>query len=168
MKTRFVMPIMLACVLPAAAQDAQSMAQRRAEQEASRTEVPADQASLERYAGNYQLQPDVVLNIRHIDDHLEARRNGQTLARLYAESERKFFFKTVHAQISFVPDGSGTVNELVLHQGGNERHAPRIAEDQAQAELKRINSSKVFRGNFGMGLGLDSSMPRGLMGMNQR
>lgn len=142
--------------------------QRMAEQSQPRTEVAVDGAVLDRYAGDYQLTPNAVLSLYRIGDHLEARRNGQTVARLYAESDRKFFFRTVHAQISFMTDDAGTVRELVLHQGGNERHAPRIDQTIAQAELKRINSANVYRGSNGMGLGFDSSAPRGFMGLLQR
>ncbi|MGH9855824.1 MAG: hypothetical protein ACREBD_38810 [Blastocatellia bacterium] len=51
---------------------------------------------------------------------------GQPKAELFAESETKFFFKTVDAQVTFVKDDKGVVTHLILHEGRGARTANKI------------------------------------------
>jgi hypothetical protein len=55
-----------------------------------------------------------------------ARLTGQSFLEIFPESETKFFYKEVDAQITFVKDGQGRVIELVLHQSGRDMRAKRI------------------------------------------
>jgi hypothetical protein len=45
---------------------------------------------------------------------------------LFAESEKEYFLKVVDAQITFEVDAGGAVNQLVLHQAGQNVPAKRI------------------------------------------
>jgi hypothetical protein len=45
---------------------------------------------------------------------------------LFAESERGFFLKVVHAQITFEVDATGRATGLVLHQKGMDQKAARM------------------------------------------
>lgn len=82
--------------------------------------VPAhiDPAVLARYVGNYELYPGATLAVTRDGDQLFARMTGQPAYRLYPESETKFYYRVVDAQITFVADKDGTVSKLVLHQHG--------------------------------------------------
>ena len=45
---------------------------------------------------------------------------------MFAESETKFFYKVVNAQISFVEDESGAIVSLILHQNGANLSAHKV------------------------------------------
>ena len=80
---------------------------------------------LDAFVGNYELSPDVILNIIREGDQLYIHPTGQSKSELFATTESKFYNKTVNAQITFNKDESGNVVSLILHQGGD-REASRI------------------------------------------
>jgi hypothetical protein len=87
-----------------------------------RTEVNLPAAVLAKYAGAYQLAPNVDLVVTVEGTQLMAQPTGQPKVPLFAESDTSFFFKAVDAQIDFSVDSTGRVTGLTLHQGG--RHLP--------------------------------------------
>jgi len=50
---------------------------------------------------------------------------GQSKIEIFPSSETEFFLKVVDAQITFVKSASGTVDQLILHQGGRDMPARR-------------------------------------------
>ena len=84
----------------------------------ARKEVAVDPKLFDRYAGRYQLAPNFVLTVTREGDHLFAQATGQPKFELFAESEKEYFLKVVDAQITFEVDAGGAVNQLVLHQAG--------------------------------------------------
>ncbi len=84
-----------------------------------RKEARVDPKVLNDYAGQYEISPDFILNITVEADKLWVEPTGQRKAELFPESETKFFFKVVDAQVTFVKDAAGKVTRLVLHQGGD-------------------------------------------------
>jgi CubicO group peptidase (beta-lactamase class C family) len=91
-----------------------------------RTAIVVSRDVLQRYVGNYQLAPQLVLEVTLGGSGLQVRPTGQNISDLFPESETDFFFKVVDAQISFVRDAQGSVTGLVLHQDGNDLAARRI------------------------------------------
>ena len=91
-----------------------------------RTEVPLDPAALQKYVGKYELAPGVQFDVTLADGQLKVKLTGQPAFPVYPESETKFFYKVVEAQITFVKDESGAVASLILHQGGRDQTAKRI------------------------------------------
>lgn len=91
-----------------------------------RKEVAVDPKLFDKYAGRYQLAPNFVLTITREGDHLFAQATGQPKFELFAESEKEYFLKVVDAQITFDVDAGGAVNQLVLHQAGQNVPAKRI------------------------------------------
>lgn len=83
-----------------------------------RTEVTVDAAKLDPLVGVYELAPAFRLTITTEGGSLFAQATGQGKVPLFAESETEFFLKVVDAQITFVKDADGKVNQLILHQGG--------------------------------------------------
>lgn len=73
---------------------------------------------LKRYVGTYALTPALIITITVEDNKLMAQLTGQPRFQVYAESETKFFYKVVEAQITFVKNDDGKVNSLILHQHG--------------------------------------------------
>jgi D-alanyl-D-alanine-carboxypeptidase/D-alanyl-D-alanine-endopeptidase len=83
-----------------------------------RKEVAINPALLDAYVGAYQLAPNFEIVITKEGSSLFAQATGQGKLQIFAETETEFFYKIVDAQISFVRDASGKVNQLILHQGG--------------------------------------------------
>ena len=91
-----------------------------------RQKINVDPAVLARYAGKYQLAPELVFDITLVDGQLRVRLGDQPQFPLFAESPSRFFLDVVDAQITFVVDASGNTSALVLHQGGKDQQAERI------------------------------------------
>jgi len=85
-----------------------------------RTQVKVDRDILARYAGTYQLSPQVSIKFRLEGDHLMISANGQPEDAIFPESETKFFLKVVDAEVEFFRDDKGAVSYMILHQGGRE------------------------------------------------
>lgn len=81
---------------------------------------------LNRYAGRYELAPGLTFEVTVSADQLHVRLGDQPRFPVYAESDVKFFFKVVDAQITFVLNEEGRATRLVLHQGGRDQAAMRI------------------------------------------
>ena len=88
-----------------------------------RREVAVSPGVLANYAGTYQVTPAFSITIRLDGERLMAQVTNQPEVPVFAESETKFFYKVVDAQIEFFMDEKGTVTHLVLHQGGRDTKA---------------------------------------------
>jgi hypothetical protein len=133
------------------------IARRLAEQRQPRTVVPVDPRTFDRYVGYYQMESGLVFTITRDGDHFLSRLTGQENVEIYPESSNKFFATVVAAQLSFMIDAQGRVTELVLHQGGLERHAKRIDE----AEVKDLEAAREARiANKMPSLGTEESLRR--------
>jgi CubicO group peptidase (beta-lactamase class C family) len=73
---------------------------------------------LDRYAGTYQSMPSFTFIITRDGDRLLASLSGQPAARIFPESESKFFYRAVDAEITFDFGDDGKPSKLVLHQHG--------------------------------------------------
>lgn len=88
-------------------------------------EVPIDRAKLSAYAGRYPLTPQFVLTVRPKDGHLMVQATGQDEYEVFPESDTRFFYRAVDAQITFELAPDGTATALVLHQNGRDRRGVR-------------------------------------------
>jgi len=93
-------------------------------------EVSIDPKLLDGYVGTYQLAFTVNLTIARDGDHLTLQVTGQPAFPMFPEGPRDFFLKITDAQVTFVTDSAGRATGLVLHQGGIDQHAKRIAPAQ--------------------------------------
>jgi len=91
-----------------------------------RVEVTIEPEVLKSYVGKYELAPGAMFDIRLQKEQLTAQLTGQQRFPIYAESQTKFFYKVVDAQITFVKDKDGKVTALVLHQLGLDQTAKKI------------------------------------------
>lgn len=119
----------------AAAPSAQTVQERLAEQRRPRTQVAIDPAQFDKLAGYYRMTATDVYVISRTGSHYFTGVIGQTPVEMFPESANKFFLKGLGlpAQFSFATDGAGHVTEMVLHQSGEEQHAPRIADAEGKA-----------------------------------
>jgi len=75
-------------------------------------------AILDQYVGNYEMYPNFVLAVTRQGDRLWVQATNQPRLGIYAESEAKFSYRAVDAQITFVRNKEGKVDKLILHQHG--------------------------------------------------
>jgi hypothetical protein len=100
-------------------------ASRVADAPAERTVAKVDPARYEAYAGEYELAPGFILTVTREGDRLMTQATGQQKVEVFPSSETEFFLKVVDAQITFIRGPGGTVDQLVLHQGGRDMPAKR-------------------------------------------
>ena len=91
-----------------------------------RAEIALDSVKLMPLVGVYELAPTFRIEITREGSALFAQATAQPKFPLFAESETEFFLKVVDAQISFVKDSAGKVNQIVLHQGGADIPGKRV------------------------------------------
>ena len=96
-----------------------------------RKEISLPPEQLQRYAGTYSLAPNVDIMVTMRDGQLYAQLSGQRQFPAFAESDRRFFFKVVDAQLEFFPE-TGPVTHVVLFQNGAERKAMRTGDTVRQ------------------------------------
>lgn len=84
-------------------------------------------ARLQRFAGLYQLTPTFAITIRRRGDQLYEQAAGQSALPIYPYGPTSFFLKAIDAQISFLADKYGKVNEMILRQEGMDMPGTRVA-----------------------------------------
>jgi protein-L-isoaspartate(D-aspartate) O-methyltransferase len=83
--------------------------------------------TLATYVGRYELAPNVILTITQDGDTISAHTTGQPYpVRIFAASEREFFYEQVNAQITLVADEAGRVTGLVFRHGSRDVRGKRI------------------------------------------
>lgn len=92
---------------------------------AERPVAKVDPALYSAYAGEYELAPAFILTVTREGDRLMTQATGQQKFEIFPSSETEFFLKVVDARITFVRSPDGTVDQLVLHQGGRDLPAKR-------------------------------------------
>jgi CubicO group peptidase (beta-lactamase class C family) len=87
-----------------------------------RTSEPIAKEELPKFVGVYDLFPNFSITVAVAGDHLTGQGTGQPAFDLAYEGTKdghpKFFIKQVDAEIEFVPDASGTITSMILHQNG--------------------------------------------------
>lgn len=83
-------------------------------------------AQIQPFVGKYQLHPNVFFTVTRAGEQLVAEITGQGSTHIYAESESKFFFKEVDAQVEFKHDQQGKITHLIIFQGGRTIEAKRV------------------------------------------
>jgi hypothetical protein len=88
------------------------------------------------YVGDYQIMPGAAVKITREGDKLMAGATSQPSFEIFPESETKFFFKVVDAQITFVKNEKGDVTELIVETNGRSIRAKKIIKPAADGTDK--------------------------------
>lgn len=88
--------------------------------------VVVDEALLEKYVGEYEIEPGFSLAFTREGNRLFTQATGQGKFEVFAESNTKFFLRVVDAQVEFVADEDGKVNLMILYQGGQKIEGKRV------------------------------------------
>jgi hypothetical protein len=94
----------------------------------ARTPITVPAATLATYCGVYEVRPGTQVTFRLVDGNFTAQPTGQQAMPVFAETETRFFFKTVGTEVEFVRDESGRVTHLMMMRDGRARKAPRVAD----------------------------------------
>lgn len=93
-----------------------------------RSTVELDSAIYEKYAGIYQLPPDVMITVSNKDGRLFVKAGDNPEFQIYPESETNFFAKAAELQLSFQVDADGKVMGMNISENGQELQAQKIQE----------------------------------------
>ncbi len=85
-----------------------------------------DTTSLAAYVGTYQLAPTFAIVITQTGNKLFGQATGQSQFELFADAKDKFLIKVVDANITFVRNDKGDVEQLILHQNGQDMPGKRV------------------------------------------
>ncbi len=85
---------------------------------APKTIVKVAPEVLKKYEGVYDFTPQFAVTVTLEGDKLMVQATAQPKFQVYPESETRFFYKVVDAQLIFVPDKNGKIDLLILHQNG--------------------------------------------------
>lgn len=83
-------------------------------------DATVDATVLETYVGEYVVTPTFTIKVTKENTQLYAQATGQPRFELFPESATKFYLKAVDAQVSFVKNEQGVVDQLILHQNGRD------------------------------------------------
>jgi CubicO group peptidase (beta-lactamase class C family) len=102
---------------------------------------------LKSYEGTYALSLLFALTITLEDGKLMAQATNQDKVQIFPESDIKFFYKVVNAQITFEKNKDGKVTKLVLHQNGRDMPgiklpAPEHVKSKKTEKKKRSGTSR--------------------------
>ena len=88
--------------------------------------VEVSEATLERYVGQYAVQPTFVVTVTREGTQLYVQATGQPRFDVVPVTPTRFALTAVEAQVSFVLDGDGPAASMILHQGGRDTPAARV------------------------------------------
>ena len=97
-----------------------------------RKAITLDDATLDRYVGNYRLAETMLFTVKREGNQLRAQLTGQSFADIYPESETKFFWKIVDAQVEFTAGAGGATEKATIYQYGQVLPMPRIDSGVAE------------------------------------
>jgi CubicO group peptidase (beta-lactamase class C family) len=73
---------------------------------------------LKKYVGKYDFGGGFIITVFLKGEKLMAQATNQSAFEVFAESETKFFYTVVAAELEFIKDDNGDTKELILHQNG--------------------------------------------------
>jgi CubicO group peptidase (beta-lactamase class C family) len=89
-------------------------------------QVAVEGKVLDRYAGRYELPPNIVLTVRREDDHLSVQENDEAKQDLLPESQTDFFSTASDDAVTFQTDNQGRATAMILHVDGKDILIKRI------------------------------------------
>lgn len=77
-----------------------------------------DTATLQSYAGKYEISPGRILSITREKAQLYAQATGQGKVPLFAEEQNKFYLKVAPVELEFVKNDKGEIILCRIYQNG--------------------------------------------------
>ena len=89
-------------------------------------EIVIENATLVKYAGQFQLAPNFIITIRVDGNKIFAQATGQSEFEIFPSAETKFYLKEVNTQMEFFANEKGNFNKLILFQNNREMPGEKI------------------------------------------
>lgn len=83
-------------------------------------------ATMQQYAGEYEIRPDLHVTVTVRDQVLVALPTNQSEKILYPEKDDFFFQKEEDVQVEFTRNAGKTVDGFILHQGGRQMQFKKV------------------------------------------
>lgn len=99
-----------------------------------RQEIAPNSAIYEAYVGDYEFAPGIILSVTTESQQIFAQLTGQNRVEIFPESATQFFLKVVDAQLTFIVEETGKASRVILHQGGRDQVATRVASEEGFSE----------------------------------
>ncbi len=96
-----------------------------------RTAITLPAEALERFVGHYSTRLGPAIEVTRDGARLFACVTAQPKLEIYPESQADFFYRQVHAQLSFVLEGDQAA-AVILHQNGQDQRLPRVSAEEAR------------------------------------
>jgi serine-type D-Ala-D-Ala carboxypeptidase/endopeptidase len=107
---------------------------------AEHKETALDPKIFDRYVGPYRFEQYGLVTFSREGEHFYSQLTGQPKIEIFPESNRKFFFKVVDAQLTFDVDAQGVPTQVTLHQNGRDTVARRLSEAEARTAASEIEA----------------------------
>jgi CubicO group peptidase (beta-lactamase class C family) len=91
-------------------------------------EITLDTKIFDRYVGTYEFGTNERITVSRDVGHFYAQLTGQRKLEVFAETDRKFFYKVVDAELIFDVDPQGAATQITLHQNGRDHIAKRLSQ----------------------------------------
>lgn len=91
-----------------------------------RMAIQLPSATMQQYAGEYEIRPDLHVTITVRDQVLVALPTNQSEKILYPEKDDFFFQKEEDVQVEFTRNAGKTVDGFILHQGGRQMQCKKV------------------------------------------
>jgi CubicO group peptidase (beta-lactamase class C family) len=96
---------------------------KNTEEVSKENSIPVEQSILDSYAGIYDMGKGATITVTSDNGHLYAQLTGQDKFEIFSQTETKFYYKVVIAEIDFNKNADGIVDSLTLKQSGLELNA---------------------------------------------
>jgi serine-type D-Ala-D-Ala carboxypeptidase/endopeptidase len=93
-------------------------------------EIMLDTKIFDRYVGTYEFGTNERITVSRDAGHFYAQLTGQQKLEVFAEADRKFFYKVVDAELIFDVDPQGAATQITLHQNGRDHIGKRLSESR--------------------------------------
>src|SRR5260221_1368272 len=91
------------------------------EQFREKVAVKVDPKVYDAYVGQYEMRPGFIFTVKRDGNRLISQATGQQEIEIQPLSETRFFALGPDAEISFVKNDKGAVDQIILHQGGRDQ-----------------------------------------------
>jgi hypothetical protein len=108
-----------------------------------RQAVALDPAIYETYVGDYEFAPGIILSVTSESQRIFVQLTGQERVEIFPESATEFFLRVIYAQLTFVVNERDKASRVILHQGGQDQVANRIAIDTHRLRRSPVSAPRV-------------------------
>jgi len=101
-----------------------------------------EESQLKKLVGHYELTSEMIMTVTQKNQQLYIQVTGQPSYPVYAKSDLEFVYRVVEAKVKFELNEKGESISLTLFQGGAERKARKLSQEEVAADTKKVKLTK--------------------------